>query len=143
MVMKEIKSKAIITNGILKIIRRKEWDSFIQSAKNGDYQLILKKLYRKRSVNENAFYWGPFLDEEMNAFYDAGWHFDNKDVLHEWNKNQFLTDKIVNEDTGEVMTIVLPSSGLETVPWELWIEKIRQHFREFFNAELPYPNDNE
>ena len=138
--MKEIKSKVIITDGKMKIIRRKEFDDFVKSQKNGNFQLILKKIYRKRSISENAFYWGPLLDAEMSSFYDEGWHFDNKDILHEWNKKTFLIDKIVNEETGEVLDIIKPSSSLTTIEWEEFIEKIRQHFREFFNAELPYPN---
>jgi hypothetical protein len=136
---KEIKSKAVIKDGKMKIIRRQDFDQFVKLAPSGDYQLTLKKIYRKRSIHQNAFYWGVFLDMEMSVLYDEGWHFPNKDLLHEWNKSNFLKDKIVNEDTGEVFDVVKPSSGLTTTEWEEFMENIRLTFRDNYGCELPYP----
>jgi hypothetical protein len=142
--MKEIKSKAIITNDHkLKIIKRKEFDDFIKTEAPGNYQLILKKIYNKRSIHQNAFYWGPFLDAELTALYDEGYHFQNKDYLHEWNKKNFSTEKLVNELTGEVIDIIIPTSSKSTVQFEIIIENIRLTFRENYNCELPYPNNEE
>lgn len=138
--MKEIKSKVVITDGKMKIVKRKEFDDFVKSQKNGNFQLTLKKIYRKRSVNQNAFYWGPFLDSELSALYDEGYHFPNKDYLHEWNKKNFSTEKLVNEMNGEVIDIIIPTSAMSTVQFENLMESIRLTFRENYNCELPYPN---
>ena len=140
---KEIKSKAVIKDGKMKIIRRKDFDQFINLAPDGNYQLILKKIYNKRSISQNAFYWGPFLDAEMSALYDEGYHFPNKNYLHEWNKSNFLKEKLINEDSGEVIDIVKPSSGLTTIEWEEFMESIRLTFREMYTVELCYPNESE
>ena len=139
---REIKSKVEIKDGKMKIIRRMEFDQFVQSSPNGNYQLILKRLFNRRSLNENAFYWGPFLDAEKEALFDAGYNFPNKDYLHEWNKQTFSREKLVNELTGEIIDIVNPSSGMSTVEFETWLENIRITFRENYNVELPYPNEN-
>jgi hypothetical protein len=141
--MKEIKSKVIITDGKMKIVKRKEFDNFVKSQKNGNFQLILRKIYNKRSVNQNAFYWGPFLEAELSVLYDEGYHFPNKDYLHEWNKKNFSTEKLVNELNGEVIDIIIPTSGMSTIEFETLMENIRLTFRENYNCELPYPNNEE
>src|SRR3972149_2116200 len=140
---KEIKSKVVIKDGKMKIIRRKDFDEFVKNCQDGNYQIILKRIFRQRSINQNAFYFGPFLDAEMSSLYDEGYHLPNKDYLHEWNKKNFLVDKLVNETTGEIMDVVKPSSSLTTVEWEDFMESIRITFRENYMTELPYPNNDE
>lgn len=138
---REIISKAEIKDGRMKIIRRMDFDRFVKESPNGTYQLTLKRVYRKRSINENAFYWGPFLDQEISILYDEGYHFPNKDVLHEWNKDNFSRDKLVNEGTGKIINIIMPTSGMTTIQFEEFLDNIRLTFRENYNAELPYPNE--
>lgn len=108
---------------------------------DGVYRITIEKLFRQRSINENAFYWGPFMDDEILVLRQAGWIFANKDELHEWNKKTFNQKEIINEQTGEIDTYAGSTRDLETFNFEDYLEKIRIKFREMFNAKLPYPNE--
>jgi hypothetical protein len=111
----------------------------IKYLSDGEYIETIKKYYRQRTVNQNAFYWSAFLDAELIVLHNEGWHFRNKEHLHDWNKLTFNTESMVNKITGEIQAVIKSTSENNTVEMEDFMERIRQEMRESYNSELPYP----
>jgi len=67
---------------------------------------------------------------------------DNNDA-HEVLKHLFLKKKIVNKETGELITEIAGSTAkLTTVEFNFFIEEIIKFGAEFLKIAIPYPNES-
>ena len=105
-----------------------------------DCKLTIGKWRKKRSLNQNDFYFGIFLQQEADCFKEYwGETYDLK-TMHAWNKQNFWGEEKVIEATGEIVRTPATSSDKNTLEWETKMESIRQWFRQSFNYELGYPD---
>lgn len=99
----------------------------------------IKSRRKPRSLNQNDFYWGYFLQFEIDAFMEFwGEQYDKKQV-HDWNKQNFFGETKVIERTGEIIRLPGSSADQSTIDFEIKLEDIRQWFRMNFEWEIPYP----
>lgn len=99
----------------------------------------IKSRRKPRSLNQNDFYWGYFLQFEIDAFMEFwGEQYDKKQV-HDWNKQNFFGETKVIERTGEIVRLPGSSADQSTIDFEIKLEHIRQWFRMNFEWEIPYP----
>jgi hypothetical protein len=108
----------------------------------GGYKLQLKTL-TKRSLQQNAYYWGVVVYEVRRGMNEEGNDFESTEI-HEFLKARFNYKEVVkvNEDTGEVKTEKIPRSTAKLTKTEFaeYIERIQQFAVEFFNIIIPNPN---
>ena len=104
--------------------------------------LEVKSRRKPRSLPQNSFYWGYFLQFEIDCFAEFWGEIYDKKQIHDWNKQNFLGDTKVIESTGEIVRLPGSSTDLSTVDFELKLDGIRQWFRLNFEWEIPYPNDD-
>jgi hypothetical protein len=132
----------ITSEGILKVIRRREFDLCIKTAPKGRYFLTLAKIYRKRSLNQNAYYHGVVVPLVKDGLFDVGYKLSNEQT-HEYLKEQFLRVEIVNEQSGEVKSINRSTAELRTVEFNEYIDDIIEWASEYLNIVIPLPNEFE
>jgi hypothetical protein len=96
---------------------------------------------KPRSLEQNDFYWGYFLQFQIDCFAEFWGEVYDKKQIHDWNKQNFLGDVRVIESTGEIVRLPGSSASLGTVEMEVKLDDIRQWFRMNFNWEIPYPTD--
>jgi hypothetical protein len=101
--------------------------------------ITIKTRRKARSLPQNSFYWGYFLQFEIDAFLEFWGEKYDKMQIHEWNKQNFLGDVKVIEKTGEIVRLPGSSKELNTIEFEEKLEDIRQWFRMNFEWEIPYP----
>lgn len=134
-------------NGRLKIFRKPE---FMQSLRVlfGDskatsirVEVIVKKLYRKRSNPQNNYLHGVIVSDFMEGFKNT----TGDDITHDdafgLLKYHCHYKEHVNEQTGEVMRILLSTSNQTTVEFEEMCQRMREFIFNWFGIVVLLPNE--
>ena len=115
-------------------------DAFDDGAK---VTVEVKTRRKPRSLSQNDFYWGYFLQYEIDCFKEFWGETYDKKTMHEWNKQQFFGEEKVIEKTGEVIRVPGSSADQNTVSFEEKLDAAREWFYANFEYVIPYPNEQE
>lgn len=102
--------------------------------------VIFKKRSNKRSNKQNGYYWGvinPIFQNNIKEMWGELW---SKDDVHEFLKNNCNYKEYVNEETGEIIRKTKSTTENSTAEQEMFHEKCRRLSEEFFNVEIPLPD---
>jgi len=107
-------------------------------------QIVIKieKAKKKRSTQQNRFYYGIILPIVQNCLKEAG-HVMTNESTHDLIKLKFLKETLfVNEDTGEVIERIKSTTELSTSQFMDLLAEINNFTFEYFGVSLPSPNDD-
>jgi hypothetical protein len=139
--VRKVETYGSIKNGILKISYRSQFDQAMRSMPDCRVKLTVEKLYRKRSTEQNAYYWGVIVNECMLGFNEMTGQYITKEQAHEILKLKCNANELHNETTGEVMNVPGSTATLTTVQMmEYWL-RCRDFVLEWFNRTIPEPNE--
>lgn len=96
-----------------------------------DVKITIQSLSKKRSLNQNDYYWGvviPYLLETIK--------YTDKDSLHHYIKTEFLADYTTPIPT------VKSTTDLTTVEMEEFLTRVRQWASVEYGIYIPLPNEN-
>ncbi|AZB23643.1 hypothetical protein EG339_02910 [Chryseobacterium bernardetii] len=114
----------------------------IKQFEGKEIKIVFKRKYKKRSNNENAFYWGVWIPILQRAILDTWGEIRDANDVHEIIKLNCNYEEKINEETGSFIRVPKSSTELNTYEWEFeFKQKIRQFALEFFNVTLPEPNE--
>lgn len=99
----------------------------------------LSKFVKRRSLQQNAYYWGVVLPMVWEMFQDAG-NDMNKDEVHEFLKKHVWGWTKTVTLNGRTREITNSSARMSTMDWEVAMEKTRV-FALQFNIKIPLPNE--
>ena len=104
-------------------------------------KLSIRKRFKKRSEDQNAFYWGVWVPIFQKLFMDEWQEFKTPKEVHEILKTACNYDERVNESTGEVFKFPKTTTNLSTHEWEnVYKKRVEQFAIDFFQTPLPQPN---
>jgi hypothetical protein len=96
-----------------------------------------------RSNRQNRYYWGVIVAYWKDLLYSEwGEHYSIEET-HEFLKVNFNFDEKVNEDTGEILRKLKSTTNNDTSEMEVYSEICRRKAYEFFNTQIPLPNEDE
>ena len=125
-----------------KVVNMKEFRDAFNQLKDGKHLVTVKDM-RKRSIPQNAYYWGVIVPMVRKGLYDAG--FDEvrtNDDAHEVLKHVHLRKHIVSKHTGEIITEIAGSSTTLSIPeFNDYIEAICKWASEYLGIIIPSPNE--
>ena len=107
-------------------------------------QLVIKieKFKKKRSTQQNRFYYGIVVPIVQNCLKEAG-HIMTNESTHDLIKLKFLKETLfVNETTGEVIERIKSTTELSTSQFMDLLAEINNFTFEYFGVSLPSPNDD-
>jgi len=107
-------------------------------------QIVIKieKAKKKRSTQQNRFYFGVIIPIVQNCLKDAG-HIMTNESTHDLIKLKFLKEALfVNEETGEVIERIKSTTELSTSQFMDLLAEINNFTFEYFGVSLPSPNDD-
>jgi hypothetical protein len=107
-------------------------------------QVVIKieKFKKKRSTQQNRFYYGVIIPIVQNCLKEAG-HIMTSESTHDLIKLKFLKETLfVNEDTGEVIERIKSTTELSTSQFMDLLAEINNFTFEYFGVSLPSPNDD-
>lgn len=117
------------------------YDLFSQS-QDGVYKVVVKKVRKPRSNDQNGWLWGCIYPMLLEALLDAGWEFVTVEQVHEFFKSQMTADQVVNKHTGEIITFPGSTATMDTLTFSTYCEKLREYALEYLNLEIPDPDPN-
>lgn len=130
-----------VINGNLKRNRSQILET-IKSFEGRDVLITFEKPKKKRSNNQNSYYWGiivPITKQAIKTEWGEIW---NSQKVHEFYKMQFNTIEIVNEKTGEVINVPKSTTENTTTDQEEYHSQIREFLKEWFSVDCPLPNED-
>ena len=130
-----------IQNGLFKRNRNIVLDA-IKSFNGFDVVLTIAKAKKKRSNNQNAYYWGLLIPLTQNAIKTEWGEIWSKEKTHEFYKLHFNYVEKVNETTSEVIKIPKSTTDNTTTQQEEYHAQIREFLKDWFNVTAPLPNED-
>lgn len=122
-----------IENGKLTLQDRDQFKAYVGTLK-GDVMITVDKRYKRRSDNENRYYWGvviPLLCEFMGY---------TDEEMHEAIKWKFLKKQTEAFPKHEEVPTVRSTTTLSTAEFEELMSKVRMWASEF-GVYIPDPNE--
>lgn len=119
-----------ITKGKLHLQDRQKFDNYILGLE-GDVQIVVGKIKKQRSNNENRYYWGVVVKllSEMTGYTD--------DEMHDALRMLFLLDR------DKTIPTLRSTASLTTVEFENYMTNIREWASREMNCYIPEPNEVE
>ena len=116
----------------------------IASFEGKNIEITIQRFRKKRSNNQNAYYWGVVLPIVQEGLIDAtGEARDFNSIHYQILLPMFSSNRdIVNKTTGEVIQEKITSSEMTTTEFNEYIQNIQKWGVEFLNIQIPDPNEN-
>lgn len=124
-----------------KIMNMPELRKFFNEMKDGRH-LLTSKDFRKRSLQQNAYYWAVVVPMVRRGLFDAG--FDeaiNDEIAHEVIKRVHLKKEIVSKQTGDMIEIPGSTTKLSIPEFNDFLEKVCRWAAEYLGVVIPSPNE--
>lgn len=138
--MKSINIISQVSNGNLTRNRTRIKDA-IATFEGKDVSITIKKKRKTRSNSQNQYYWGVVLELTIDAIKKEWGEIWDKDNAHEFLKSRFLYYEKYNENTGEIIKTPKSTTECSTVEYEEYLSQCRQFLKEWFNTDIPLPNE--
>jgi len=103
-----------------------------------EIQIIVERKRKRRSLNQNSFMHGPFLESMQEMFTDFGNDYEPefvKDIF----KKQFGVKREVTLPDGTKEMVEVSTAKYSTTECETAMERARRFYASFW--ALPYPNE--
>lgn len=113
----------------------------VQQYEGKEVEITIKRKYKHRSNQQNAFYWGVTIPIFQELIFEVWGELKSKEEIHEILKSQCNYEEKVNTNTGESVKIPKSTTELTTTEWMEYEHKMKQFAMDFFNATLPEPNE--
>jgi hypothetical protein len=114
----------------------------IQTFEGKQIVIKIEKAKKKRSTQQNRFYYGVIIPIVQNCLKDAG-HIMTNESTHDLIKLKFLKETLfVNQDTGEVIERIKSTTELSTSQFMDLLAEINNFIFEYFGVSLPSPNED-
>ena len=104
-------------------------------------EITIKQKYKRRSIPENKYYFGVVIQIWKDLIYQEWGETWSSEQTHEFLKSHCNFKEIVNQNTGEIIKIPLSTADLKTIEFEDYLEKCRRLAFDFFNVQIPLPNE--
>lgn len=136
-----ISAHGTVTNGKLHISFRDRFLSCFTTWKDCRVEVTVKKLYKRRSNQQNGYYWGVIVQTARLLISEAYGQTISNEEAHEHLKRECNYTEIVSEATGEISRLAKSTTELTTVEMEEYNERCRQWLYNFFGEVVPLPNE--
>ena len=141
--MKKITIPSNVKNGKL-VQNRNLIQNAIASFEDTNINITIERRSKKRSVQQNAFYWGVWIPIIQQAINDTWGEFYPPDEVHNVLKALCNYEERPNPATGEIQRVPMSSTKLTTYEWEKeFKQQVRQMCMDNFNLDLPEPDNEE
>ena len=104
-------------------------------------EITIKRKQKRRSIPENRYYFGVVIQIWKDLIYDEWGETWSSEQMHEFLKSHCNFKEVVNQNTGEIIKIPLSTADLKTIEFEEYLEKCRRLAYDFFNVQIPLPNE--
>lgn len=101
--------------------------------------ITFKKRTNKRSNPQNKYYFGLIVPIFQDCIRNEWGEIWGVNKTHEFLKANCNYDELVNEETGQIVRVIKSTTENTTTNQEIFHEKCRLLALEFFNTDIPLP----
>jgi len=128
----------------MKIAKEDAFRGALKSLSDGNYKIVIEKIYNKRSNPQNAYLWGVVYPIVKEGLIDAGFDEFKQDyeleMTHELCKYRFLEKEIVgNKDS---IRMIGSTKDLTTTLFMEYLSEIQKWASEYLQVFIPEPDPN-
>lgn len=132
---------ATAKSNVFKMKNKDFFIKYVSTLPDGEYILTLEKQKKKRSINQNRYYFGVVLPILLHHFRQIGFNnIQTHEQVHEILKFKFLKESIVNDD-GTFLERIKSTTELSTSEFMDYVAEIQQWAAEQFDLDIPDPNE--
>lgn len=137
--MKKVESYGAIKDGKLSVSHRNKFLEGISYMPDGRCRISIERLYKKRSHEQNAYYWSVIIHEFLMGYHELNGEWITSQQAHEMLKAEFCFIEMTNASTGEVKKIPKSTTELTTVEFMEYLEECIRFIAEWFGREVDPP----
>jgi len=102
-----------------------------------DIEISFKKWKKPRSDKQRRFYFGNYVESQIECFKERwGGHY-TKEQIHDWNKSNIFCEEMLLND--EIIKVPKSTEDYSPMEFEDRLELGRIYFMQTFEWQLPYP----
>lgn len=105
-----------------------------------DVEVTIRKRYKHRTLPMNAYYWGVVINCVTIGLKDVG-YLVTPQQAHEFLKDTFARKTIVNQDTGECISVPGSTAAMTTAEMMDYLAMVREWAEDFLNIRIPLPGE--
>lgn len=109
----------------------------LYTLEDGFYEVTIRKHKGVRTSEQNRYLWGVVYPCMLEGLQEAGWELTDVEEVHEYMKSAFLGRKVLNRNTGEVLSLGESTSGLSRAEFVAYVEKLREYSSEYLHVYIP------
>lgn len=133
-------SGKISPDGKLLMSDRDILTNWIAQHKGKSVELEIKVKRKKRSNDQNEYYWAVIVERFFEIFNNAGWDIQSREEVHEMLKDLFNREDKCNQH-GEMISVVKSTAKNSTIEAELYYDRCRKWGAEFWGEYIALPNE--
>ena len=139
--MKKIEIETKVVNG--KFTDRKQMIiKAVQQFEGKNVIFSIQKKTKKRSNQQNNYYWGVIIPLAIKGCFDAWGEVWDKDRVHEMLLNDCSIEvEKPNKKTGEIKKVKLRSKEMSTIEMNMYWDSCAKLLSEYFGIYVPEPNE--
>ena len=122
------------------IYNRRVFDKECQALLGKKVTITIRKKTKRRSLEQNAYYWGVVVPMVRQGYFDVGYRYGIEET-HTELKEMFRKVEKVNDQTGEIKTITGSTTDMSTVDHMDYIAQIQQWAAEYLSITIPDPGE--
>ncbi len=139
--MRKVETYGRVTGGKLEISYQDKFNRAIASMPDGRVTVRVERCYRKRSTEQNAYYWGVIVNECAEGVYETTGQMITKEDAHHLLKSRCNPIELHSQSTGEVAAVGGSTATMTTVQMSEYWERCREFILDFFGRTVPEPNE--
>jgi len=136
----KVKIDSTVLNGVLSR-NRTPLANAVKQFNGKDITITVETKRKVRSNDQNAYYWGVIVSLIRLAILEEWGEKKSSNQIHELLKTQCNYIERINESTGEVIKESKSTTDNSTSEQELYHELCRKWAFDWFNIEIPLPNE--
>ncbi len=140
--MRIVETFGVVEGGKLLIDKREEFIAAIRTFDDQKVRVKVEKLYKKRSNDQNSYYWGVLIPLFAQGWKDTTGETIDSEQAHEILKQECNYTELVNSTTGEILKYGKTTTKLTTVEFEDYQERCRRFIFDWFGIVAPLPNED-
>ena len=137
--MKRIEAYGSTTNGVHRISYRDEFMQQWNELGDCKFRITIEKLYKKRSLEQNSYYWHVVLHEFVKGYKETTGEQITREMAHDILKGRFNVKEVMLG--GSPVLVPQSTTELSTAEYGEYIEKCRDFVAEFFGIDIPAPGE--
>lgn len=103
----------------------------LQLLNNKDVEIVVKEIKKKRSNEQNAYYWAAIVPALQYGIREQWGEVLDSEEAHSFLKNEFLKREVIDKETGEVKIIHKSTAKLTKDEFMQYINKCKDYLLNF------------